>query len=297
MTVTGFLNIDKPPGLTSHDVVARVRRITRRDTDTKKVGHAGTLDPMATGVLVVCVGHATRLSEYAMHGTKGYRAVVHLGIETDSYDADGDVTAQTDASHITHADIERVLPSYIGDIQQVPPMYSAIKKDGKKLYELARAGQEIEREARPVTIHHINIVRWSPPQVTLDVACSSGTYIRSLAYDIGRALGCGAHLAGLIRTRSGAFTLENATALDDLLNDEAWQRHLIAPQQALSDLPTITLTDEDAQEIQYGRMIARTDAAPNTETVMAYMGDGHLLAVLEKRGIHWKPHKVFLPDA
>lgn len=294
--VFGFLNIDKPQGLTSHDVVARVRRICRNTYGKTKVGHAGTLDPMATGVLVICLGHATRLSEYAMQSTKKYRATVHLGIETDTYDAEGEVIAETDVSHISLEQVETAFQPFIGDIQQLPPMYSAIKKDGKKLYELAREGKEIERDARPVTIHSIEVVDWQSPTVVLDVTCGAGTYIRSLAHDIGEILETGAHLSGLIRLKSGVFAVENAISLDVVLEEDNWQENIIAPKDALSDLQTLQLTEEDAKEIQLGRFISKNDDTDD-KLVMAYMPDGHLLAVLENRGNHWKPHKVFLPQS
>jgi len=282
--------------MTSHDVVAKVRRLCRNSVGKTKVGHAGTLDPLATGVLVICLGYATRLSEYAMQSTKKYRATVHLGIETDTYDAEGEIIAEKDASHITLAQVEESFQAYIGDIKQLPPMYSAIKKDGKKLYQLAREGIEIEREARPVTIHSIEIVSWDNPVAVLDVSCGAGTYIRSLAHDIGEQLSTGAHLSGLIRSRSGAFSVENALSLDTLLESDNWQESITSPANALTDWNAVHLTDFEASEIQLGRTIARSDDVSDT-LVMAYMPDGHLLAVLENRETHWKPHKVFLPQS
>ena len=293
----GFLNIDKPLQQTSHDVVAQVRRLTRREAGIKKVGHAGTLDPLASGVLVLCVGQATRLSEYAMSSTKQYRAQIALGVTTDTYDAEGTIVTERDVSHITQADVEAVLPQFTGGIEQVPPMYSAIKQDGKKLYELARDGIDVERPPRPVTIHELSITAWDAPHVTIDVTCSSGTYIRSLAYDIGTVLGIGGHLAGLIRTRSGSFALADAIALDDLLaGGRGWQQHLIAPRHALQDWHSRALSDDEAQDIQHGRFITRTADDSADAYIMATMPDGHLLAVLENRETHWKPHKVFPPQ-
>jgi len=295
-SVFGFLNIDKPSGMTSHDVVARVRRLCRNSIGKTKVGHAGTLDPMATGVLVICLGYGTRLSEYAMQSTKQYRATVHLGIETDTYDAEGETLAKKDASHVTLEDVKAAIQPYIGDIQQLPPMYSAIKKDGKKLYELAREGVEIEREARPVTIHAIDIVSWDNPTIVLDVTCGAGTYIRSLAHDIGEQLDTGAHLSGLIRTRSGAFSVDDAVVLDELLESETWQESIISPGNALKDWNSIQLSDHESAEIRLGRYISKNDDVSDN-LVMAYMPDGHLLAVLENHGNQWKPHKVFLPQS
>lgn len=294
--IAGFLNIDKPLGLTSHDVVARVRRVYRQATGSKKVGHAGTLDPLATGVLIVCLGSATRLSEYVMHQPKRYRAEVRLGIATTTYDAEGEPTATQDASHITRARLEQVLPEFTGDIQQVPPMYSAIKQGGRKLYELARAGKTVERPARRVRIESLQVAAFSPPIATLDVTCGSGTYIRSLAHDIGERLGVGAHLAGLRRTQSGDFSSEHAIALDDLLNDPDWLRHIIAPQVALKGYPALNLDAGQVEAVLQGQFITRAPDQKASE-ILAYTPDGHLLAVLQARGPRWKPHKVFPSDS
>ena len=288
----GFLNINKPAGLTSHDVVARVRRFFRQQVGKIKVGHAGTLDPLATGVLILCVGDATRLSDYVMHGTKQYRAVVHMGITTETYDAEGETIASQDASHITQDELQAILPQFTGDIEQVPPMYSAIKQGGKKLYELAREGKTVERPARHITIHNITLIDSSPPRFTLDVVCSAGTYIRSLAYDIGEALEVGAHLAGLTRTRSGTFSLDEAINLDDFLEADDWQQYLTMPYDALGDYSRITLTEEQAAALKHGKFISRSADLP--DPVMAYMPDKKLGAILETRNTDWKPRRVFL---
>lgn len=293
--IAGFLNINKPGGMTSHDVVAQVRRLLKRGTGSKKVGHAGTLDPMATGVLVLCLGQATRLSEYAMQSTKQYRAQVRLGINTDTYDAEGEVLSKQDVSHIQRVDVENELPPFIGDIQQVPPVYSAIKQDGKKLYELARAGKKVQRKARAVRIDAIKLIEWTPPSFTIDIICGSGTYIRSLAYDIGAALDVGAHLSGLQRTRSGAFCIQNSVALETMLNSAGWQQYVIPPAAALRDWQAIELNAGQAADIRHGRRI-ENETTLSDDFVMAYLPDGHLLAVLENQGKQWKPHKVFLPD-
>jgi tRNA pseudouridine55 synthase len=292
--IFGFLNIDKPKGMTSHDVVAQVRRHARKTAGTDKVGHAGTLDPLATGVLILCLGHATRLSEYAMQSTKEYRAFVHFGIETTTYDAEGDVISEKEVALMPDT-IEAAFAPYLGAIQQIPPIYSAIKKDGKKLYDIARAGETIELEPRAVTIHSLNLVDWQSPIATIDVVCSAGTYIRSLAHDLGAALNTGAHLSGLIRTRSGGFSLDNAVSLESLLQDEAWAKYLIAPKTALSDWQSIEISPEQATELKLGRFIPKADNLENPY-VMAYLGE-HLYAILENRGNQWKPHKVFLPQA
>src|SRR6185295_2679472 len=192
----GFLNIDKPAGMTSHDVVARIRRFTRQ----RRVGHAGTLDPAATGVLVVAIGAATRLIEYVQDATtKRYHAVVRLGVTTATDDAEGEVLASTPVPDLGAPAIERVLDGFRGPIMQVPPMYAALHHEGRRLHELARAGIVVERPARPVTIEQLDLLDWTPPLLTLDILCGKGTYIRALARDLGAALGCGAHLQALRR--------------------------------------------------------------------------------------------------
>ncbi len=288
MAILGFLNVHKPCGMTSHDVVARARR----KFDVKKIGHAGTLDPMADGVLVLCLGAATRLSEYVMQSTKHYQARVRLGVTTDTYDAEGQPVRERDAGHIQHEDVERLLPVFLGDIEQIPPMYSAIKQGGRKLYELARAGKEIERQPRRVRIDALVITDWSPPQFTLDVTCSAGTYIRSLAYDLGERLGVGAHLSGLTRTASGVFRLENAVPLDTLLECVTWQEYLIAPQKAMADWPAVQLSAADEVHVRHGSAIPADDATDKT-LAFAYGVDGGLLAILERDSSLWRPHKVF----
>lgn len=285
--VSGFLNINKALGMTSHDVVAKIRRTLK----VKKVGHAGTLDPLATGVLIVCIGNATRLSEYVMHATKRYRAKIHLGVTTDTYDAEGAVLQERDASHIQRTDVEAKLPLFMGEIEQMPPMYSAIKQGGRKLYDLARAGQTVERELRSVRIDSLQIVDWSPPEFTLDVVCSAGTYIRSLAFDIGEALGVGAHLSGLSRLASGTFHLENAVTLDTLFESADWQKYLITPQTALAEWPTIQLSDDETDHILHGRPIQARHAI--NDLAFAYTPQGDLLAILRPDAGLWRPHKVF----
>ncbi|MCA9913366.1 MAG: tRNA pseudouridine(55) synthase TruB, partial [Anaerolineae bacterium] len=219
-----------------------------------------------------------------------------LGVVTDSYDSEGEIIREDDASQISQSDVENILPQFTGDIAQIPPMYSAIKQGGKKLYELARQGETVEREARSVTIHSLEILSWNAPDFELLVTCSSGTYIRSLAYDIGEALGIGAYLTGLVRTRSGSFTVENALNLDDLLQaDEDFSAHLLPPLTALADWQIVPVKDEQIQAIIQGRSIPNMDDSANDYAV-AVESDGHLLAILEKRGASWKPHKVFIRD-
>lgn len=285
----GFLNIDKPLGLTSHDVVARIRR----KTDLKRVGHAGTLDPLARGVLIVCLGGATRLSEYVMASTKRYRAVIQLGAVTSTYDAEGEIIRHSDPSAVSREQVVACLSSFIGTIDQIPPMYSAVKRGGQKLYALARQGIKLELEARSVRIDGLELIDWSPPQFTLDVVCSAGTYIRSLAYDIGEALGVGAHLAALTRTASGAFHLADAVTLDSFLESSAWESHLIDPLRALSDWPTIPLQAADCLALQQGRPIAASEQTVDAALSLGIAPDGYLIAVLRYAEGQWWPHKVF----
>jgi tRNA pseudouridine55 synthase len=284
---SGFLNIDKPLGMTSHDVVAAVRR----SLHMKKVGHAGTLDPLATGVLVVCLGGATRLSEYVMASTKRYRARVRLGAVTNTYDAEGEPQPVAEPMHLTQADVEAIFPRFLGAIQQLPPIYSAIKRDGKKLYQLARAGETVELEARTVTIHALTITDWALPEFTLEVVCGPGTYIRSLAHDIGQVLGVGGYLAGLVRTASGAFTLESAVTLDALGQGEP--STLIAPPEvAVAGWPEVRLDDSALDHVLHGRSLANADVADET-LAAAYTPNGAFIAVLRAEAGVWRPLKVF----
>ncbi len=283
----GFLNIDKPLGLTSHDVVGRVRRGLK----VKKVGHAGTLDPLATGVLVVCLGPATRLSEYAMAHTKTYRARVRLGVVTTTYDAEGDITAEHDPADITQPAIKALLPTFTGDILQMPPLYSAIKKGGRKLYEIARQGETVEIEPRAVRIDSLEISSWEPPHFDLEITCGSGTYIRSLAHDIGQGLGVGAHLARLVRTSSGVFHVGDAVSLETVLED-GWEPHLLPPITALDGWPVVSLDAEEADAVAHGRTIEAEDVADGM-LARAHQRDGTLLAILRAERGGWRPHKVF----
>jgi tRNA pseudouridine55 synthase len=288
--VFGLLNVNKPVGPTSHDVVARVRRLTR----IKKIGHAGTLDPMASGVLVLCLGPATRLSEYAMRSPKRYRATLRFGITTDTYDAEGQITAERSTDDLTCAAVEAALAPFRGAIAQIPPMYSAIKRGGKKLYELARDGQEVARDPRQVTISALELVSCDLPAAVLDVTCSPGTYIRSLAHDLGEALGCGAHLTGLVRVASGDFHVDDAVSLDSLEQaaaDGHWQDFLLPPDRAVAGLPALHLSPEEAQRLQHGNPIPAPPEASGEHR--AYTPAGHLLALVSARDGEYRAVKVF----
>jgi len=292
MNVFGFFIVDKPVGPTSHNIVTLVRR----GTGVRKVGHAGTLDPRASGVLILCLGPATRLSEYLSTSSKRYEAVVRFGTATQTYDAEGPVLRQTEAVP-TLEEIQAVLPEFRGEIEQVPPPFSAIKVRGKKAYELARAGQDVQLEPRTVTIHLLRILKYQPPDLLLDVECTAGTYIRSLAHDLGARVSTGAYLASLRRTRAGPFSLEDAVPLPKLevgFLTNKWTRYLISAVEALPDFPMIKVEGENLELIRFGR---RIPAEPGSGGMARAIGpDGELIAVLEiaEEGKKWHPRKVFL---
>ncbi len=214
----GVLNIDKPAGWTSHDVVGRVRRLA----GLRQVGHAGTLDPMATGVLLLCVGRATRLLEYLTGQPKTYLAEVTLGISTDTYDAEGEITARKPLPDLSRQQVEAALNAFRGEIMQRPPAYSALKRDGVALYRRARAGEQVTVEPRPVIVYDLALLSFDGRTVNLHVRCGAGTYVRSIAHDLGQALGCGGHLSALRRTAVGRFSVGTATTLERLAEPAAW---------------------------------------------------------------------------
>ena len=292
MDTFGFIIVDKPVGPTSHNIVTLVRR----GTGVRKVGHAGTLDPRASGVLVLCLGPATRLSEYLSTSSKRYQAVVRFGTATQTYDAEGPVLRQTEAVP-TLEEIQAVLPEFRGEIEQVPPPFSAIKVRGKKAYELARAGQDVQLEPRMVTIHLLKVLEYQPPDLLLDVECTAGTYIRSLAHDLGARVSTGAYLANLRRTRAGPFSLEDAVPLPKLevgFLTNKWKRYLISAVKALPDLPIVEVAGDNLELIRVGH---RIPAEPGSDGMARAIGpDGELIAILEavERGKKWHPRKVFL---
>ena len=287
----GLILVDKPTGPTSHKVVS----IVRRETGVRKVGHAGTLDPRASGVLILCLGSATRLSEYLSTTSKRYEAVVRFGKSTKTYDAEGDDIHITGAVP-TEEDIRDIIPEFTGKIEQVPPPYSAIKVKGKKAYELAREGKEVNLESRDVTIYKLNLVEYRPPDLVLDIECSAGTYIRSLAHDLGEQLGTGAFLANLRRTKVGHFTIDDCVSLRTLelgFVDGTWVEHLRPAVDALPDLPRISVEGKDYEDVTFGRLIPADGTASGT--AMAIGPDGDLAAILEaaEDGTKWHPKKVF----
>ncbi|AJF06329.1 tRNA pseudouridine(55) synthase TruB [Geoalkalibacter subterraneus] len=290
----GILLIDKPQGLTSHDVVARVRRLLR----TRRVGHTGTLDPMATGVLPVAVGQATRLVEFIMAGEKTYHATMKLGVITDTQDAEGQVVERRAVEPHCLEQLPEVLPRFTGDIEQIPPMYSAIKRNGVALHRLARQGVDVDRPPRAVHIARIEILRTGEDEAELEVTCAKGTYIRTLVHDIGETLGPGAHLTRLCRTRSGSFNLAQCIALDDvdegILPGES--PAFLTPIEAMRDYSRLEIVSEAAGRLADGvppsldQVVGKEDFAQGD--VVALTDDERLLAVArfdptrqkEKRG-------------
>lgn len=247
----GFLVVDKPIGITSHHVVAVLRRLFGQ----KKIGHTGTLDPFATGVLPVALGEGTKAITYLDESMKEYQATMRLGISTDTQDLEGEVLSERDWRHVTPSVVERILPAFSGEISQIPPMFSALKRDGVPLYKLARKGETVEREARRILIHSLTIDRIELPQISFTVRCSRGTYVRTLAHDMGESLGCGAHLLQLRRTASGPFTLNSAFTLDELAAAsprEIAAAHFISIRTALSHLPEMELTGAGYARIKNG---------------------------------------------
>ena len=307
MTPSGILNVNKPKGWSSFDVVALVRSLLRQATGQRRhrVGHAGTLDPAAEGVLLVCLGQATRVVEYLVDEAKTYRATIRLGASTDTYDAWGTVTATADPSGVVEEQAAEVLRGFVGDIWQVPPMYSAIKRQGVPLYRYARAGQEVPREPRRVVIGRLDLLAFEPPLLHIEVECGRGAYIRTLAQDVGERLGCGAHLDSLLRTRIGPFRVEESVDPDALrraFHDGDWAENLRAPDTALLRWPAAIIGEQNERRSRVGQPLD-LPLAPAVQRrrlqrgmgCRAYSLDGYLVAVLryEGGGSLWRPDKVF----
>ena len=315
MTVSGILNLCKPIDCTSFDMVKRIRRLSGE----KKVGHGGTLDPLASGVLPICLGRATRVSEFLADSSKSYRAVMKFGAATDTYDAEGTITEEHDASHLTLEKVEESLGPFRGIILQEPPMYSALKHEGKRLYELAREGITIERPKRETVVHKLQILNWNPPYATIYVDCGRGTYVRSLAHDIGQDLGVGAHLTELVRLRTGPFDISESVtpeAFEEAVEAGTWPDLLFPMDFALSNMPAAILDKRAERATTNGQPIPvsyldydkiSTAAAQLSsayrepgELILcrAYSQEGRFLAVISAptpRG-PWSPKRVFAPQ-
>ena len=256
--VSGVLLIDKPQGMTSQQVVSKVKYLLKSDVhDSKKAGHTGTLDPMATGLLPICLGEATKFSHYQLDAVKSYQAIIKLGEQTDTGDAEGQIIATIPVPNVTQAMLQSVTEQFLGEIMQVPPMYSALKKDGKKLYELAREGIEVERAARPLTIYQLSLTPLSDQQLQLTVTCSKGTYVRVLAEDIAKALGTVGHLTALRRIQTGDFEIANAITLADFaaLDVAARFDKLLAVDACVHSLPSLVLDDNQSKRIRQGQRL------------------------------------------
>jgi tRNA pseudouridine55 synthase len=301
MPPQGILNVDKPAGSTSFQIVALVRRLS----GVKKVGHAGTLDPIATGVLLICLGQAVRVSEYLMELPKTYRGTVRLGVATDTYDAAGTPVFEGNAGAVSAEGLSVALETLERQKQQVPPIHSAVKVGGTRAYRLARAGKPVRLRPRKARIEHIDLISFRPPLVEIEVRCGKGTYIRTLADDLGHLLGCGAHLLALRRTAVGPFTAEDAISperLETAFADGTWQNHLLPLDHGLGHIPTVYLNTETEKDIRCGCALEANSPpfqhvldARNGERCRAYAKDGPFVAILryDADSHSWRPQKVF----
>ena len=289
--ISGIINLKKEAGMTSHDAVFKLRKILHE----KKIGHGGTLDPDVTGVLPIAVGKATRVIEYMTEAGKVYEGEITIGFSTTTEDASGDIVQTTPITELDEGTVDRVMATFEGQITQTPPMYSAVKVNGKKLYEYARAGQEIERPQRQVKI--TEFVRISPIKLengtarfTFRVACSKGTYVRTLSVDLGAKLGYASHMSALRRTASAGLTLDSALSLSQIseMVEAGDQSFLLPIEFGVQDLPAVQVTEDDAKEISFGRFISIDSQEP---LVVAFLGD-KVLAIMEKRNQVYKPRKV-----
>ena len=297
MNADGILNILKPPGKTSFQIVSLVRQLSGE----RRVGHAGTLDPEASGVLVVCPGQGTRIIEFLSKATKSYYAEIELGITTDTYDAAGKITGTGDPSFVTKDQINSTLGSLRGLIDQVPPMYSAAKHKGKRLYRLARAGIEVDRKNKKIEIFRLELLEWHPPVVTIEVDCSAGTYVRSLAHDLGVMLGCGAYLKRLVRLKSEPFHIADSipvSLLEEAFRQNDWHSLLYPIDEVILGWKTVILSEESERMVTRGCSITLEgyDNPQPGARCRAYSSKGQFLAVLRFREEEnlWHPDKVFI---
>ena len=296
-TIDGIINLDKPQGKTSFQMVALVRKLS----GVRKVGHSGTLDPNATGVLPILIGKATRLASFLTNSSKTYRAEIEFGRSTTTYDSSGDVTFEGDTSLLTLKEIETSLERFRGPIQQIPPMYSAIKHQGKPLYHLARTGLEVKRQPRKVHIYRLETGEWQNPLLGLEIECSKGTYVRSLANDLGQILGCGAHLRGLVRLQAGPFHLDQSISVTELesgFQNDSWQDFVHPLDTALTNLRVITFETQEEENITHGRPATLIEERESIDGELnrAYSSNGKFLALVcydQKTGL-WHPKKVFV---
>lgn len=284
--MTGFINAYKPPGPTSHDIVARARRILGRDT---KVGHAGTLDPFAEGVLVLCIGAATRLAEYVQQTPKAYRAEFTLGARSNTDDIDGQITLSPGAAAVEDTAVREALTKFVGTIRQVPPSHSAVHFNGRRAYQAARAGEELELTARDVRVDSIELLEYAWPRLRADIRCGSGTYIRSIARDLGESLGVGAYCSALVRTAVGEFRMEDSVRME---NFDA-SRHLQPPLAGLSHLPKLHLDEKLAHRLTLGQAVRLAVKTPSGECA-ALDAHGELLGIarVDDDGLCARPVRI-----
>ena len=296
--LSGILNVDKPYGMTSMEVVRRVKRALGV---RKGVGHGGTLDPIATGVIPVCIGRATRVMEYILDGSKEYTCRIHMGVSTDTYDAMGEIAAERETSHVTRQGIESALREFRGEISQVPPMYSALKREGRRLYDLAREGVEVELEPRPVIVHEVRLLEWTPPVATVNIVCGKGFYVRSLAHDLGNALGCGGHMTSLVRRRTGPFHLDDAASLEEAveaIESGRTTEWLVGPDSVLESMPAMIVGQQHLTALRNGRPLP-VGVGPSTDSsagrIRAYSTDGVFVAIMrfDSELRQWRPDRVF----
>jgi len=296
LSVDGILNIIKPRGKSSFSMISLIRRLSGE----RRVGHTGTLDKGAEGVLPVCLGKATRVVEFLSDSRKIYRAKIKLGVVTDTYDADGSIIEEKDYSYVKQEQLERLLLSFIGKIAQVPPMYSAIKRDGTPLHRLARAGVKVERRPRKIDIYSIDLLDWQPPFFSIEVECGKGTYIRSLSYDIGCALGCGAHLASLVRLKNGVFDIADGLTveqLEDAFNGGYWRDVLHPIDSVLAYMPAAIVNGDMAKAIKNGILVdLNVENDSDIGWCRAYSEDSELIALLKYDAANskWHPQKVLI---
>ncbi|MCL5265238.1 MAG: tRNA pseudouridine(55) synthase TruB [Chloroflexi bacterium] len=301
----GIFNVNKPKGMTSHDVV----NVVRRASSIRRVGHAGALDPAAEGVLLICVGKATRVVEYLMESRKTYCAEVTLGIETDTYDSEGRIVFTAPASQLNKIaldDVKDALSTMTGTIEQVPPRFSAIKRQGQPLYKLARAGIQVELQSRTVEIYRAEVLNWQPPVVRIEIECSKGTYIRSFAHDLGQQLKCGAYLSRLVRLASGRFSINDAlpvSIVEDIIRRGCWESVIYPLDRALLDFGAAILGEESQRAIVSGQTWAPRERELTDEMAArihglcrAYSLEGEIVGLLklDRQTRRWQPEKVFV---
>ncbi len=301
MSVSGILNLDKEPGPSSFKIVSTIRKAS----GVRKVGHAGTLDPCAAGVLLVCLGQAVRVTEYLMDLPKVYHARILLGATTTTYDSEGELVSAAEYRRVSEGGLKEALSSFEGEIEQTPPPFSAVKVDGERAYRLARRGQAVALRPRRARVYRLELMRYEPPLVEIGVECGRGTYIRSLAHDLGQRLGCGAYLAALTRTRVGPFRIEDAVRMAELqggLDEGKWQDYLLPIDYGLVHLPAVTLHIEDEKDLRHGQALRldeeRLQAVGEVRSGMlcrAYAEDGSLAGIIQYDGGPglWRPRKVF----